>query len=242
MQAKLPEIPIITLYGSTETTAILSVTIPEDPPEIRLTTHGIPVPGIETRVIDAAGQEVSPGEVGELLHRGWARFEGYYNAPDVTAAVVDGDGWFHSGDLATQDAAGRLTFLGRSKDMLKVGGENVATVEIEDYLLRHPAVEIVAVIGVRDDYYTEVPAAYVEMKPGQQITEDELIDFCRGRIASFKVPRYVRFIEAPWPMSGTKIKKSVLKESLTKELDERSIREAPRTSSRNFAKYEGAGT
>jgi acyl-CoA synthetase (AMP-forming)/AMP-acid ligase II len=128
-------------------------------------------------------------------------------------------GWFHSGDRGKLDAEGRLTFLGRLKDMLKVGGENVAALEVEAYLGTHPAVKIAAVVGVPDERYDEVPAAYVELVPGEQLTEDELIEFCRGRIASFKVPRYVRFIGASdWPMSASKIQKFRLREQLLEEL------------------------
>src|SRR4029077_9767102 len=126
-------------------------------------------------------------------------------------------GWFHTGDLGCVDAAGRLTFLGRLKDMLKVGGENVAAVEIEAYLMTHPAVKIAQVVAVPDDRYVEVPGALVELVDGSDATEQELIDYCRGTIASFKVPRHVRFV-SDWPMSGTKIKKFQLREDLLAEL------------------------
>jgi fatty-acyl-CoA synthase len=130
---------------------------------------------------------------------------------------VEPDGFFHTGDLGFVDPDGRLVYAGRLKDMLKVGGENVSALEIEDYLAKHPAVQIVQVVGAPDPRYIEVPAAFVQLKSGAEATEQELIDFCVGRIASFKVPRYVRFVDE-WPMSGTKIQKFVLREQITEEL------------------------
>jgi fatty-acyl-CoA synthase len=129
------------------------------------------------------------------------------------------------------DEEGRLSFVGRIKDMLKVGGENVAAAEIETYLLGHPACEIVQVVGAPDARYVEVAAAFVQLAPGATATEDELIDYCRGRIATFKVPRYIRFVDE-WPMSGTKIQKFVLRERIASELAAAGITEAPRISSR----------
>ena len=133
--------------------------------------------------------------------RGPTRFVRYHEEPELTAAVIDEDGWFHSGDLGRMDEEGRLSFAGRLKDMLKVGGENVAAAEIETYLLGHPACEIVQVVAAPDARYTEVAAAFVQLSPGASATEQELIDYCLGQIATFKVPRYVRFVEQ-WPMSG----------------------------------------
>jgi fatty-acyl-CoA synthase len=148
--------------------------------------------------------------------------------------VVDADGWFHTGDLGSVDVEGRLRYSGRLKDMLKVGGENVAAIEVEDYLVRHPAVGIVQVVGARDARYGEVPAAFVQLAQGQTASEEELVAFCLGRIATFKVPRYVRFVD-DWPMSGTKIQKFRLREQLEAELDELGIAEAPRLDSRAAA-------
>ena len=128
-------------------------------------------------------------------------------------------GWFHSGDRGKLDEDGRLTYLGRLKDMLKVGGENVAALEIEAFLGTHPAVKIAAVVGVPDARYDEVPAAYVELVPGETATEEELIAFCKGQIASFKIPRHVRFLTAAeWPMSASKVQKFRLREQLLDEL------------------------
>ena len=176
-----------------------------------------PVPGHEVRIVDPETDDELPvGERGEITVRGPGLFERYHNDPEKTAEAMRG-GWFHTGDLGCVDAAGRLTFLGRLKDMLKVGGENVAAVEIEAYLVTHPAVKIAQVVGVPDARYVEVPAAFVELVDGADATEEELIDYCRGTIASFKVPRHVRFV-TEWPMSATKIQKFQLREDLLAEL------------------------
>jgi fatty-acyl-CoA synthase len=125
----------------------------------------------------------------------------------------------HTGDLGVLDENDRLTYVGRLKDMIKVGGENVAALEIEAYLITHPSVKIAQVVGVPDERYDEVPAAFIELNPGAEVSESDIIDYCRGRIASFKVPRHVRFVRE-WPMSSTKIQKYRLRESIIAELDE----------------------
>ncbi len=231
MQDRLPGAPMVTTFGGTESTSHLSIALADDPPETRLTTGGHPLPGIEVRIVDPdTGEDLPAGERGEIVYRGWNRFLGYYNEPELTAQVIDDDGWFHSGDVGILDGDGRLSYVGRIKDMLKVGGENVAAAEIEGFLVDHPAVQIVQVVSAPDARYTEVPAAFVELKPGATTTEQELIDHCRGRIATFKVPRYVRFVDE-WPMSGTKIKKYELRERIAAELAEAGITEAPRVTS-----------
>ena len=125
------------------------------------------------------------------------------------------------------DPDGRVTFISRLKDMLKVGGENVSAAEVESYLLRHPAIGIVQVVSAPDDYYVEVPAAFIQLKPGAAASEEEIIAFCVGKIATFRVPRYVRFV-AEWPMSGTKIKKAILREMIAADLKEKGITQAPK--------------
>jgi fatty-acyl-CoA synthase len=227
LQARLPDAVQLANYGCTEATGHLSVTLPTDSLELRLNTGGHPLPGMEARVIDpVSGADQPPGEKGEILFRGPMRFRGYYKAPELTAEAIDHDGWFHTGDLGTLDPDGRVTYTGRLKDMLKVGGENVAAAEVEAFLLTHPSVNIATVVGASDARYVEVPAAFVELVQGARCSEDEIIDYCLGRIATFKVPRYVRFV-SEWPMSGTKIQKFVLRERLERELAERGITEAP---------------
>jgi len=232
MQERLPAVTQISSFGSTECGGFVSIGRPTDPLEVRLTTNGRAFPGSELRIVNPeTGEDAPPNTPGEILMRGPARFARYHEDPELTAKTIDEDGWFHSGDLGRMDEEGRLSFVGRLKDMLKVGGENVAAAEIETYLLSHPACEIVQVVGVPDARYTEVAAAFVQLSPGATATEQELIDYCRGEIATFKVPRYVRFVDR-WPMSGTKIQKFKLHEQITAELEAAGITEAPRISSR----------
>ncbi|WP_428929558.1 class I adenylate-forming enzyme family protein [Marinibacterium sp. SX1] len=232
LQARTPQATQMANYGMTEGTGHVSMTTLEDSEDIRMTTGGFPLPQMEVRIVDAETRQPNPpGERGEIQFRGPSRFVGYYKDKAATDAVIDADGWFSSGDLGVMDAEGRLTYKGRLKDMLKVGGENVAALEIESFLLRHPAVSIAAVVAAPDGYYSEVPAAYVQLAPGQSVTEEELIDFCLDDISTFKVPRYVRFVD-DWPMSGTKIKKYVLRERIAAELEAAGIQTAPKLVSR----------
>jgi fatty-acyl-CoA synthase len=232
MNDRLPTALQVSSFGATECSSNLTLPDPDDPIEVRIKTLGSAVPGMEIKIVDRdSGEDLGPGLVGELCLRGYARFEGYYKDPELTATAVDAGGWFHTGDLGSIDESGRLTYGGRLKDMFKVGGENVSALEVEDYLARHPAVQIVQVVGVPDDRYGEVAAAFIELRGGVQATDEEVIEFCLGNIATFKVPRYVRFVEE-WPMSGTKIQKFVLRQTLSDELKEKGITEAPRIDSR----------
>jgi fatty-acyl-CoA synthase len=226
-EARLPTAAQVSSYGSTECATNLTISLPDDPYEARINTLGTVVDGMEIKIIDPESGEDKPvDEVGELCFRGYSRFEGYYKDPEQTAATIDPEGWFHTGDLGTIDADARLRYAGRLKDMLKVGGENVSALEVEDHLAGHPAVEIVQIVAAPDRRYGEVPAAYVQLRSGATATEEELIALCVGQIASYKVPRYVRFVEE-WPMSGTKVQKYVLRDRLAKELAELGIEEAP---------------
>jgi fatty-acyl-CoA synthase len=236
MQKRVPWATQISAYGATEGGGVIAFNEPDDPPEKRFTTQGRPFPGIEVRIVDPeTGADLPPGERGEIVYRGYSTFEGYYKDPEQTAAAVDERSWFHSGDLGTLDEHGRVAYQGRLKDMLKVGGENVAAAEIEGFLARHEAVEIVQVVGAPDARYVEVPAAFVQLKEGAEASERELVDYCVGQISTFKVPRYVRFV-GDWPMSGTKIQKYKLRERIAAELEEAGITEAPRIESRAGAK------
>jgi fatty-acyl-CoA synthase len=228
MQARMPWATQISSYGCTELGGVCAFGHIKDPLELRVTTSGRPFEGMEIRIIDAeTGAVLPPGEVGEIICRGHSMFDGYYREPELTAQVVDDEGFFHTGDLGALDPDGRVQYRGRLKDMLKVGGENVAAAEIEGHLATHPAVEIVQVVGVRDARYNEVPVAFVQLRAGATATEDELIQHCLGAIATFKVPRYVRFV-TEWPMSGTKIQKFRLHDQITAELDAAGIAEAPK--------------
>ncbi|MFD6794202.1 MULTISPECIES: class I adenylate-forming enzyme family protein [Prauserella salsuginis group] len=218
LQKLWPHAAVVTAYGSTETGGCVSFSVPTDTLEQRTNTSGPPFPGIQVRVVDAeTGVPVPTGERGEICVRGYSMFEGYRNDPEATAAVIDDEGWFHTGDIGTVDADGRISYLGRLKDMLKVGGENVAAVEIEEALQRHPAVGIAQVVGIPDDRLVEVPVAAVELRDGHEITGEELREWLHGRIASFKLPRYVRVVDE-WPMAATKIQKFRLREALCAEL------------------------
>lgn len=227
-EAKMPQARQVSSYGSTECATNLTLPLPDDPYEIRMKTLGRPVTGMEIKIVaPETGENLPQGAMGELCFRGYSAFEGYYKDPEQTAASFDREGWFHTGDRAMLTDGDNLVYGGRIKDMLKVGGENVAAVEIEDFLARHPAVGIVQVVGAADARYLEVPAAFIQVAPGATLTETEVIEFAVGKIASYKVPRYVRFV-TEWPMSGTKIQKFVLRDGLARELEERGITEAPR--------------
>jgi fatty-acyl-CoA synthase len=230
MQEQLASAPQVSGFGATEACGFLTLGITDEPLDARVNTTGLPLEGMELRVVDVETErDAAPGQLGEIRYRGYARFDGYYKDPERTAEVIDADGWFHSGDMGTLDEAGRLTYVTRLKDMLKVGGENVAAAEIEGFLLTHPAVLMAQVVSAPDARYVEVPAAFVIPKPGATVTEAELIDHCLGRIATFKVPRYVRFV-TEYPMSGTKVKKVELRAAIAAELAAAGITEAPKLS------------
>jgi len=216
MAEALPQAIQLTTYGSTEGGPV-TLTSPDDPFEVRIGTCGRPMPGVEVEVIDAEGASVAPETPGEIIYRGANCFSGYLGDEEKTAATIRPGGWIHTGDLGKLDADGRLHFLGRIKEMLKVGGENVAPAEVEEHLAGHPAVKLAQVVGIPDPRLVEVVAAFVELHDGADADEDELIEFCRGRIASFKVPRIVRLV-TNWPMSATKIQRNKLREALIREL------------------------
>lgn len=202
----------ISAYGCTEISGVICQGKITDDEKQRSESSGEPYKGTEVKIIDDFQNELGPGEIGEILVRGYQLFEGYYNDASKTKAAIDQDGWFHTGDLGHLDKDGRVTFIGRKKDMLKVGGENVSPVEVEVFLSEHPAILMAAVIGVPDERLIEVPAAFVEVLPGASLTEKEVIDYCSGKIAKYKVPRYIEFI-SEWPTTPTdKIQKFKLKE------------------------------
>jgi fatty-acyl-CoA synthase len=218
VQARYPHASVVTLFGMTEACGGISWSAPDDPLERRMNTGGLPFRGTDVKIVDPeTGEELAAGTTGEICFRGPGLFERYLNDPEKTAATLR-DGWCHTGDLGRKDEDGRLTFVGRLKDMLKVGGENVAAMEIEAFLQTHPAVKIAQVVGVPDAKYVEVAAAFVETTEGMQVDEDDLVAFCTGRIASFKIPRYIRFVET-WPLSASKIQKFRLRDGLLTELE-----------------------
>lgn len=218
MLEAIPHAIYVGTYGMTETAGTVSTSRLDDPLEERVGRLGRPLPGLEVRIVDpATGREAVPGERGEVWVRGYSTLIGYYKDPQKTAAALDADGWFHTGDVGSIDGRGTLMFHGRIKDMLKVGGENVAAAEIEACLQRHPGVKLAQVVGIPDARLVEVPAAFVERKAGAAVTAEELIEFCRREIAGFKVPRQIRFV-TEWPMSTSKIQKFRLRDELVREL------------------------
>jgi fatty-acyl-CoA synthase/long-chain acyl-CoA synthetase len=212
VQQLLPQAEIMQACGMTETAGIFALSDPDETPTQRATSNGKAVPGIELRIVDERGFDVPPNTVGEVLVRGYCVMEGYYRDTTKSAEALDKDGWLHTGDLYTRSTEGRLVFHGRAKDMLKVGGENVAAIEVEAFLCSHPAVRIAEIVGRPDQRLDEVPVAFVELMPGTQVSADDLIAHCKGRIAGYKVPRAVYFLNAEdWPMSATKVNKRALR-------------------------------
>ncbi|WP_421837594.1 class I adenylate-forming enzyme family protein [Novosphingobium sp.] len=213
VQQTFPEAEFMQACGMTETAGIFALCAPDETPEQRAVSQGKPVPGIAVKIIELeSGEEAAADVVGEILVRGYCVMDGYYRSPEKTAEALDAEGWLHTGDLYARAADGQLTFHGRAKDMLKVGGENVAAIEVEAYLCSHPAVKLAEVVGRPDPRLDEVPVAFVELRPGKSASEEELIAFCQGRIASYKVPRAVFFMnDGEWPMSATKVDKRALR-------------------------------
>ena len=214
VQDLFPWIKLFGACGMTETAGSYATNGKDDTRQERAADNGIPFEGVEVKVVDPeTGEDLGFGRSGELLVRGYQVMDGYYNDPEKTAAAIDADGWFHTGDVYSRGVTGQLTFRTRLKDMLKVGGENVAAVEIEAALMRLPEVRTAEVVGLADARLDEVPVAYVELEPGFDVAAEELIAHCRGSIASYKVPRQIHFIEpGGWPMSATKVNKNVLRE------------------------------
>jgi fatty-acyl-CoA synthase len=183
-----------------------------------MTTVGRPMPGVELAIRRPNGKEFLPvGEPGEVCFRGWCITKGYFDDPEKTAEALDEQGWFRTGDLGVIGKDGYLRLVGRIKEMIRVGGENVAAAEIESVLLKHDAVKQAVAVGMADARLSEVVAVLIELRPERHATEPEIIDFCRRHLASFKVPRRVQFVQN-WPMTGAgKIQRYVLKELLAEE-------------------------
>jgi fatty-acyl-CoA synthase len=204
-------------YGMTETSPVSFQSSTTDPLERRVTTVGRIQPRLEAKVIDQSGQIVPCGETGELCVRGYSVMRGYWDDPVRTAEVIK-DGWMHTGDLATIDNKGYCNIVGRAKDILIRGGENVYPREIEEFLFRHPKVQSAQVFGVPDQKYGEEICAWIVLKPGNDCTEDDIREFCRNQIAHYKVPRYIRFVEE-MPMTVTgKAQKFVMRERMIEKL------------------------
>jgi fatty-acyl-CoA synthase len=205
--------PTVTGWGMTEIGCGVMRSFLDSPEEDRCLASGCALPGYEATVMDQeTGAPVPYGTLGELWVRGYSVMQGYYKQPEATAAVIDAEGWLHTGDMVTMREDGTIRFLGRYKDLLKVGGENVDPIEVEGFLLRHPAIDQVQIIGVPDPRLSEVPCACVIPKPGAEVTQEALVAFCRGQLASFKIPRYTVILDA-FPMTSSgKVQKFKLRE------------------------------
>ncbi len=206
-------------YGMTETAPVSTQTGANDSIDHRVSSVGRVHPHVESKIIDPDTGEIVPrGESGEYCTRGYHVMLGYWNDPEKTAEAIDTDGWMHSGDLATMDADGYVNIVGRIKDMIIRGGENVYPREIEEFLYTHPAIIDAQVIGVPDERYGEEIMAWVQLAPDETLTEDGLKEYCRGQIAHFKIPRYVKFVDG-FPMTVTgKIRKVEMRDTSITEL------------------------
>ncbi len=205
-------------YGMTETSPVSTQCATDDPVERRVSTVGQVLPHIEIKIVDTEGRTVPRGETGEFCTRGYSVMKGYWNDEAKTKEAVDEAGWMHTGDLATMDEQGYVNIVGRLKDMIIRGGENVYPREIEEFLYRHPKVQDVQVIGVPDPRYGEAVCAWIKLHAGQTATDEEIRSFCQGQIAHYKIPRYIEFVpEFPMTITG-KIQKFVMREQTIEKL------------------------
>lgn len=200
-------------YGQTEASPIITQTSVDDPIEVRVGTVGHPLPGLEVRVVDpATRREVDPGATGELCVRGHCVMSGYYKNPEATARVVDTEGWLYTGDLARRRDDGNYRIVGRSKELIIRGGENIYPPEVEEFIHRHPSVAEVAIVGLPDAKYGEVVAAWVVARPGLALNPQDVREYCRGQIAHYKIPHYIEIVDhLPRTVTG-KVRKHVLRE------------------------------
>jgi fatty-acyl-CoA synthase len=206
-------------YGQTESSPVITQTRTDDPIELKVSTVGRVLPNVELKIVDIeTGDALPPGKQGELCTRGYLVMKGYYKMPEETAKAIDADGWLHTGDLAVMDENGYCKITGRIKNMIIRGGENIYPREIEEFLYTHPKISDIQVYGVPDRKYGEQVMAAVVLKKGVELTEDEVKEFCRGKIANYKIPKYVRFVDS-YPMTASgKIQKFKLREMAIREL------------------------
>ena len=206
-------------YGMTETSPVSFQSAVDDPIERRVSTVGRIQPHVEARVVNESGTILKVGEQGELHTRGYLVMRGYWDDPERTAESIDSDGWMHTGDLATIDSDGYCNIVGRVKDMLIRGGENVYPREIEEFLLSHPGILDVQVFGVPDNKYGEEICAWIIPMAGNEISLDDVRSYCDGQIAHYKIPRYVKVVsEFPMTVTG-KPQKYLMRETMTEDLE-----------------------
>jgi fatty-acyl-CoA synthase len=212
----MPEVTIC--YGMTETSPVSTQTLTSDPMQKRTETVGRVHPHIEVKIVDAGGAIVPRGTPGELCTRGYSVMLGYWEDPGATAAAIDAARYMHTGDIGVMDDDGYVNISGRIKDMVIRSGENIYPSEIEEFLYRHPAIKDVQVIGVPDERYGEELCAWVIRNDGAEVTEEEIKTYCRGKIAHYKIPRYVLFVDG-WPMTVSgKVQKYKMREQSIEKL------------------------
>ena len=211
----------VSTYGLSEATANTGTTLADDPLELKLEWNGRPHPDTEMKIIDPeTGKTVPPGHEGEICVRGYTVMKGYYKMPEETSKAIDAEGWLHTGDIGIMNEKGYFKFSGRIKDMLRVGGENVAALEVEGFFIKHPAVRQAQVIGIPDKKLVEVPMVVIQLKERCTATEEEIIAFAKGKLSNFKIPRYVWFVD-DYPLTASgKIQKFILKEKALQRLKE----------------------
>jgi fatty-acyl-CoA synthase len=210
--------PLVSGYGMSEFGVGAAIGALDSTEEQSCEASGYPAPGYEIRVVDPdTGRDCPAATPGEILVRGYTLMRAYYNKPEATAAAIDGEGWMHTGDMGMLRADGHLRFMGRYKDMLKIGGENVDPMEVEAFLMSHPGINLAAVVGYPDERLSEVGVAFVRREPGHALTVGDVLAHCRGRIASFKIPRHVVFVD-DFPMTSSgKIQKVKLREEALRQ-------------------------
>ena len=205
---------ILIAYGQTELSPINNMTLPDDSLERRTETVGRAMPWVEIKVIDEEGHVVPVGQKGEICTRGYSVMQGYWNDPEKTAETIDASGWLHSGDIATMDASGYVRIVGRIKDMIIRGGENIYPREVEEFLYQHPAISEVQVFGIPDEKMGEEVCAWIQLNEGSQLTADDVKAYCKDQITHFKVPRHIQFV-SEYPMTVTgKIQKFVMRDEM----------------------------
>ena len=206
-------------YGQTESSPVITMSQVEDPVEVRCTTVGRALPETEVKIIDRETRKtVRMGETGELLTRGYLVMKGYDDEPVATAHAIDSDGWLHTGDLAVMRPDGNFKITGRAKDTIIRGGENIYPREVEEFLLEHPKVAEVYVVGLPDEKLGETVAAWIRVKAGEELTAEDIRRFCDGQVAYFKVPQHIRFVDG-FPMTTNgKIQKYRIREMEIHEL------------------------
>ncbi len=204
---------LVVCYGQTEASPVITMSRADDTVETRCTTVGSPLPATEVRIASTATAETLPvGEQGELLARGYMVMQGYDGEPEATSLAIDAEGWLHTGDLAVMRDDGYFRITGRARDMIIRGGENIYPREVEEFLYTHPKIADVQIVGLPDERLGETVLAWIRLKPGETAAEDEIRDYCRARLAHYKIPQHIRFVDSfPMTLSG-KVQKYKIRE------------------------------